>query len=269
MTSSLPWVNAHESAPGSEWSVHCSGQCPHSPTLDLNGMSRLLSQTVSLIYFKEWKTQHLLFCTGSLVAHCLLMVFIKTTSAQQKAYEPIHNHLLKQCWQWCNKHLLSSTVLLLSVSLTVRLGGGFIPLQDNLPLHVANKIWTWTHSLQLLLPAGYFNVCLHHLWSCLIPFSVFRCSFSWQRSIIYGSRKCDTDFQDTVFWENWTPMLVRLRGWSANPNKCVEGRITGTGHLLLDKFRHSVRKAVPKNYRRWDATSAENALRKCNSGEGS
>lgn len=46
---------------------NCSGQCPHSSTLDLYGMSRLLSQTVSLIYFKGWKKkkkkQHTLFCT--------------------------------------------------------------------------------------------------------------------------------------------------------------------------------------------------------------
>ena len=68
---------------------NCSGQCPHSSTLDLYGMSRLLSQTVSLIYFKGWrkkkkkKNSTRCFAPGSLVAFCLLMAFIKIHSPQQ------------------------------------------------------------------------------------------------------------------------------------------------------------------------------------------
>lgn len=68
--------------------MDCSGQCPHSPAPDLSGMGQLVSQTVSLIYFKGWKTQHMLFCTGlSLEAHCLLMAFIKIRSPQQIEHE--------------------------------------------------------------------------------------------------------------------------------------------------------------------------------------
>lgn len=35
LTSLLLSVNVHESPPGSDWSVDCSGQCPQSPVLDI------------------------------------------------------------------------------------------------------------------------------------------------------------------------------------------------------------------------------------------
>lgn len=158
MTSSLQWVNVHESAPGRDWSVDCSGQWPHSETVDLYRMSQLLSQTVSLIHFKRWKKTKTtrLFCAG---LSCGRLSFngIYTDSGRtaDRVWKLYWITLSAQCCLRCTEQILSRGVLLWTNSFACSPWASEDFLLWLNSLYVSphqNKLWTVSNQKSLQIP---------------------------------------------------------------------------------------------------------------------